>query len=182
MSRLLRTAGYLSAAEVAVGGFLSGKTIASSSGLEGKLIGVAGAVGSIAAGFAVGGPIGAGLAAVTTAVGFITGSMDEAKKKSDEWTGSVQGLAQAYIDAKENQDALGGVGQQTAEKFLSENIKAIDKATEAIKKAAAGRKKDDGVEDAEVVAEEPPAWKPPAGEPEPPAGAEPPAADGAKDA
>ena len=117
----------VSAAEVAVGGFLSGKTIASSSGLEGKLIGVAGAVGSIAAGFAVGGPIGAGLAAVTTAVGFITGSMDEAKKKSDEWTGSVQGLAQAYIDAKENQDALGGVGQQTAEKFLSENIKAIEK-------------------------------------------------------
>ena len=117
----------VSAAEVAVGGFLSGKTIASSSGLEGKLIGVAGAVGSIAAGFAVGGPLGAGLAAVTDAVGFITGSMDEAKKKSDEWTGSVQGLAQAYIDAKENQDALGGVGQQTAEKFLSENIKAIEK-------------------------------------------------------
>lgn len=117
----------IAAAEVAVGGFLSGKTIASSSGLEGKLIGVAGAVSSITAGFVEGGPIGAGLAAVTTAVGFITGSMDEAKKKSDEWTGSVQGLAQAYIDAKENQDALGGVGQQTAEKFLSENIKAIEK-------------------------------------------------------
>ena len=117
----------IAAAEIAVGGFLSGKTIASPSGLEGKLIGVAGAVSSITAGFVEGGPIGAGLAAVTTAVGFITGSMDEAKKKSDEWTGSVQGLAQAYIDAKENQDALGGVGQQTAEKFLSENIKAIEK-------------------------------------------------------
>ena len=33
-------------------------------------------------------------------------------------------------------------------------------------------KKDDGVEDAEVVSEEPPAWTPPAAEPEPPAGAE----------
>ena len=32
-------------------------------------------------------------------------------------------------------------------------------------------KKDDGVTDAEVVAEEPPEWKPPAAEPEPPAGA-----------
>ena len=47
---------------------------------------------------------------------------------------------------------------------------AIDKAAEALKRASAGRKKGDGVEDAEVVAEEPPAWKPPAGDPEPPAG------------
>jgi hypothetical protein len=70
-------------------------------------------------------------------------------------------------------DAIG----PAADKIAAATQAAIDKATEAIKKAA-GRKKDDGVTDAEVVDEEPPAWTPPATEPEPPAGEpEPPAAE-----
>jgi hypothetical protein len=55
-----------------------------------------------------------------------------------------------------------------AHKIAAATTAAIDKATEAFTKATASMKKDDGVEDAEVVAEEPPAWKPPATEPEPP--------------
>ena len=65
-------------------------------------------------------------------------------------------------------DAIG----PAAEKIAAATQAAIDKATEAIRKATAGMKKDDGVTDAEVVDEEPPAWKPPAAEPEPPADAE----------
>ena len=65
-----------------------------------------------------------------------------------------------------------------ADKIAAATKAAIDKATEAFSKATAGMKKDDGVEDAEVVSEEPPAWTPPAAEPEPPAGAE---GDGKKD-
>jgi malate dehydrogenase (oxaloacetate-decarboxylating) len=64
-------------------------------------------------------------------------------------------------------DALG----PAADKISAATAAAIDKATEAIKKATSGMKKDDGVTDAEVVDEEPPAWTPPAGEPEPPADA-----------
>jgi malate dehydrogenase (oxaloacetate-decarboxylating) len=56
-----------------------------------------------------------------------------------------------------------------ADKIAAATKAAIDKATEAFTKATASIKKDDGVEDAEVVAEEPPEWKPPAAEPEPPA-------------
>ena len=56
-----------------------------------------------------------------------------------------------------------------ADKIAAATAAAIDKATDAIKRAM---KKDDGVTDAEVVSEEPPEWKPPAAEPEPPADAE----------
>ena len=63
-------------------------------------------------------------------------------------------------------DAIG----PTADKIAAAAQAAIDKAAEALKRASAGRKKGEGVEDAEIVAEEPPAWKPPAGDPEPPAG------------
>ncbi len=58
-------------------------------------------------------------------------------------------------------DAIG----PAADKIAAATQAAIDKATEAIRRATAGMKKDDGVTDAEVVAEEPPDWKPPAAEP-----------------
>ena len=70
-------------------------------------------------------------------------------------------------------DAIG----PAADKIAAATAAAIDKATDAIKKATAGMKKDDGVTDAEVVDEEPPAWKPPAAEPEPPAGRRAPAGE-----
>ena len=75
-------------------------------------------------------------------------------------------------------DALG----PAADKIAAATQAAIDKATEAIKKATAGMKKDDGVTDAEIVDEEPPAWTPPAADPEPPAGdPQPPAGADKKD-
>jgi len=58
-----------------------------------------------------------------------------------------------------------------ADKLAAATQAAIDKAAGAFRRATAGMKKDDGVEDAEVVSEEPPEWRPPAADPEPPAGA-----------
>ena len=124
----------VSAAEIAVGGFLSGKTIASSSGLEGKLIGVAGAVGSIAAGFAVGGPLGAGLAAVTTAVGFITSKLDSAREKQEAWTAAIDGSAKAMLDARLQGGIEGSnaAAQEFATNFAKENSKSLDAATKKL--------------------------------------------------
>jgi hypothetical protein len=86
----------------------SGKTIATSDGgLEQKLLGVAGALGSIVAGFAVGGPLGAGLAGVSTLVGFITTKIGEAAAEQEKWNGLVKSLTAGFIDAKNSADALG---------------------------------------------------------------------------
>ena len=125
----------VSAAEIAVGGFLSGKTIATSGGgLEQKLLGVAGAVGSIAAGFAVGGPIGAGLAAVTTAVGFITSKLDSAREKQDAWTAAIDGSAKAMLDARLQGGIEGSnaAAQEFATNFAKENSKSLDAASKKL--------------------------------------------------
>ncbi len=65
-------------------------------------------------------------------------------------------------------DAIG----PTADRIASATAAAIDRATEAIKRATGGMKKDGSVTDAEVVDEEPAPWSAPAGDPEPPAGDE----------
>ena len=124
----------VSAAEIALGGFLSGEAIGSSSGLEGKLIGIAGAVGSIAAGFAVGGPLGAGLAAVTTAVGFITSKLDSAREKQEAWTAAIDGSAKAMLDARLQGGIEGSnaAAQEFATNFAKENSKSLDAATKKL--------------------------------------------------
>jgi hypothetical protein len=85
--------------------------------------------------------------------------------------------AAARAVARSASDYAGGMADKAvdaigpaADKIAAATQAAFDKATEAIKKATSGMKKDDGVTDAEVVDEEPPAWKPPVTEPEPPAG------------
>lgn len=117
----------VSAAEIAVGGFLSGKAIATSDGgLEQKLLGVAGALGSIAAGFAVGGPLGAGLAGVSTLVGFITTKIGEAAAEQEKWNGLVKSLTAGFIDAENSADALGANAARNTADFFTANLDELE--------------------------------------------------------
>ena len=117
----------VSAAEIAVGGFLSGKAIATSGGgLEQKLLGVAGALGTVAAGFAVGGPIGAGLAGISTLVGFITTKIGEAAAEQEKWNGLVKSLTAGFIDAENSADALGANAARNTADFFTANLDELE--------------------------------------------------------
>jgi hypothetical protein len=102
------------------------------------------------------------------ALGYIP--MPEGSKAPAPTKAAVKAVARGYGDyAGEMADkAVDAIGP-AADKIAAATAAAIDKATDAIKKAM---KKDDGVTDAEIVDEEPPEWKPPAEDPEPPADAE----------
>ena len=122
----------VAAAEASMVGFFSGQALASSDGLVSKLTGVVGAIGAIGAGFAAGGPVGAGLAAISTAVGLVVGALGEADEKQKAWNSRVDDLRVKYIAAR---DALGGIegeGLEQTASFLSDNVKEIERLSKTI--------------------------------------------------
>jgi hypothetical protein len=112
-----------------------------------------------------------GLVQDQMALGYIP--MPEGSRAPAPTKAAAKAVARGYGDyAGEMADkAVDAIGP-AADKIAAATRAAIDKATEAFTRATSSMKKDDGVEDAEVVSEEPPAWKPPAADPEPPAGTE----------
>jgi hypothetical protein len=111
-----------------------------------------------------------GLVQDQMALGYI--EMPEGTRAPAPTKAAARAVARGAGDyAGEMADKAVDVIGPAADKIAAATQAAIDKAAGAFKKATAGMKKD-GVVDAEVVDEEPPAWTPPAGEPEPPGGDE----------